>query len=76
MRVGCQGAGDMARLGSSQISSRVKEALCLTKSVPPAQDRWALAGPSTDVVGVKLPQKRQAPSLTGVGGSVFPLSLR
>ena len=51
--------------------------LCLTKSVslPCSGQGGRWLGPSTDVVR-KLPQKRQAPSLTGAGVSVFPLSLR
>ena len=52
--------------------------LCLDKSIKSSllAQGGCWLGPSTDVVR-KLPQKkRQAPSLTGVGVSVFPLSLR
>ena len=47
MRNGCQGAGDMARLGSSQISSGVKETLVPDKVCKSSLLRtgWALAGP-------------------------------
>ena len=52
--------------------------MCLTKSasLPCSAQGGRWLGPSIDVVR-KLPQKkRQAPSLTGVGVSFFPLSLR
>ena len=67
----------MSRLGSFQISSRMKEPLVPGQSVKSSLlaqgGRWL--GLSTDVVR-KLPQKiREAPSLTGAGVSVFPLSL-
>ena len=67
----------MSRLGSFQISSRMKETHVPGQSVKSSLlaqgGRWL--GLSTDVVR-KLPQKiREAPSLTGAGVSVFPLSL-
>ena len=47
MGKGCQGAGDMARLGSSQISSGVKETLVPDQVCKSSllSTGWALAGP-------------------------------
>lgn len=73
-----KGTGDLARLGSAQISSGVKETFVPGQvcKVFPAQHRvGAGLGPSTDAVR-KLPRNnKEAPSPTGTGVSVFLLSV-
>ena len=76
-RKGCQGTGEKASLDSAQISFGVKKPLVSGQvcNVFPASTGWVLAGPLYRWGEEATTEEQEAPSLTGAGVSIFPLSL-
>ena len=73
----CQGTGEKASLDSAQISFGVKKPLVSGQvcNVFPASTGWVLAGPLYRCGEEATMEEQEAPSLTGAGVSIFPLSL-
>ena len=76
-RKGCQGTGEKASLDSAQISFGVKKPLVSGQvcNVFPASTGWVLAGPLYRCGEEATREGQEAPSPTGAGVSIFPLSL-